>query len=75
MLAPASKAALLKNPPGAHLGSIAERNPASVQEKSVPTFFLQGLCSKIRQGGESVAAAYGKIATRKQGLPVKMFRA
>ena len=45
MLAPASKAALLKNPPGAHLVSPVELNVYPVQEKSVPTFSLQGFCS------------------------------
>ena len=43
MLAPASKAALLKNPPGAHYPTAEHLNLPAVQAKSVPTF-----CLKVR---------------------------
>ena len=41
---PHAKAALLKNPPGAHSVSAEELNVDPVQAKSVPTFCLKGEC-------------------------------
>jgi len=74
LLAPASKAALLKNPPGTHLASPVELNDDTVQEKSVPTFSLQSTIfqNRFSAGRRERSRRLGQAAFRQQVLPGKV---